>query len=125
MKQRGRSVLALYIDELFLMPPQSQCHCFCNLCKGNTLLSSFRVKQHLKIYGLWEANKSHDDPAAAKKSRVDNEGDHSSDSEPEGPEAYYADDATCIKEDHGDYDSDGNHQAHLVSGSTSAKVHLQ
>ena len=27
-------------------------HCFCNLCKGNSLFSRYRIQKHVKLYGL-------------------------------------------------------------------------
>ena len=32
--------------------------CFCNVCKGKNSLTRYKIKQHLKIYGSWSAQKS-------------------------------------------------------------------
>ena len=98
--------------------PRSGRHCFCNLCKGNALLSSFKLKQHLTTYGLWDTKKSSDDKAAAKKSRVDESDSSASDREPD-------DDDTHIEEEHGDYDSDIDYQVGSANSPASAKVRLQ
>lgn len=69
-------------------------HCFCNLCKGNSRLSRFKVKQHVKLYGLWVSKDSKDYAAAAKKVKVDVDSS-ASDSDQES----VADDSMCIAED--------------------------
>ena len=45
--------------------------CFCTLCKGAVLQSSYKVKQHTSLYGLWYSKKSMEGPPAAKKSKTD------------------------------------------------------
>ena len=52
--------------------------CFCILCKGRVLLSSYQIKQPVKIYGLGDA-KSATGRSTAEKLRAD-EGDSSSES---------------------------------------------
>lgn len=42
--------------------------------------SSYKVKQHLKFYGLWDSKKSIEGPSTAKKSRI-NESDSSTNSD--------------------------------------------
>ena len=99
-------------------------HCFCNICKGHTRLSSFKVKQHVKLYGLWVLKDSHSDTTATKKAKVVvDSSDHSSDSDSDQESA--ADDNMCIAEDHSANDNDGNYLEELASGSGSPKVHFK
>lgn len=42
--------------------------------------SSYKVKQHLKLYGSWDSKKSIEGPSTAKKSRI-NESDSSTNSD--------------------------------------------
>ena len=72
-------------------------HCFCNLCKGNSRLSSFKVKQHVKLYGLWVSKESNDYAVAGKKVKVDVDLVDSSDGDSDQESA--ADDNMCIAED--------------------------
>ena len=48
--------------------------------KGEAVQSSYKVKQHLKLYGLWDSKKSIEGPSTAKKSR-NNESDSSTNSD--------------------------------------------
>lgn len=59
---------------------------FCNFCKGNVQLTRHRIKQHVKIYGLWDVEKSKGGPSTPKKSRVSS----SSESDSEAEEAHVA-----------------------------------
>ena len=70
--------------------------CLCNLCKGNSRLSNFKVKQHVKLYGLWFSKDSNDHAAAAKKVKVDVDSS-ASDSD---QESAADDNMMCIAEDH-------------------------
>ena len=97
-------------------------HCFCNFCKGNSPLSSFKVKQHAKIYGLWESKNSNDS-SAAKKPKVDVLDISESDSDSE-PEAYFTDDDTLREQNNDDFkdNGNGNYEEDLTSGPAAAKV---
>lgn len=87
--------------------------------------SSYKVKQHLKLYGLWDSKKSIEGPSTAKKSRI-NESDSSTNSDSSDSDC---DKEECIVEDRLDEycDDDGYANEFLLSGSdqeksTSAKV---
>ena len=89
--------------------------------------SSYKVKQHLKLYGLWDSKKSIEGPSTAKKSRI-NESDSSTNSDSSDSDR---DKEECIVEDRSgnEYcdDDDGYANEILLSGSdqeksTSAKV---
>ena len=96
------------------------------MCKGEAVQSSYKVKQHLKLYGLWDSKKSIEGPSPAKKSRI-NESDSSTNSDSSDSDR---DKEECIVEDRSgnEYcDDDGYANEFLLSGSdqeksTSAKV---
>ena len=82
------------------------------------------MKQHVKIYGLWDSKNSNDS-SAAKKPKVDGLDISESDSDKE-PEAYFADDDALMEENNDDFEDDGNgnyqEQENLASGPAAAKV---
>ena len=79
-------------------------------------MSSFKVKQHVKLYGLWVSEDSNDDAAAAKKVKVDVD---SSDSD---QESAADDNMCCIAEDHFANDNDGQCLEEIASSSGLPKV---
>ena len=44
--------------------------CPCTLCQGAVLQSSYKIKQHTKLYGFWYAKNSIEGPSTAKKSKL-------------------------------------------------------
>ena len=61
------------------------------LCKGDVLQSSYKVKQHTTLYGLWKSKKSIEGPSMAKKTKIDESDSSSSDSS-----------ASCSDKEHSD-----------------------
>lgn len=51
------------------------CVCLCNLCKGKSQSSRYKVQQHAKLYGAWDPKRP--------KTRRDSSASESSDSEKE------------------------------------------
>lgn len=80
------------------------------------------MKQHVKIYGLWDSKNSNDS-SAAKKPKVDGLDISESNSDSE-PEAYFADNDALMEETNDDFEDDGNgnYQEDLASGPMAAKV---
>ena len=77
----------------------SRC-CFCNFCKGNTQLTRSKIRQHEKVYGLWDANilsEAKEGPSTSKKTRYER--------------SLFANEDVLLEEEHDDYptnyDSDG------------------
>ena len=86
--------------------------CFCSLCKGEVVLSSYRKKkQHVALYGLWNSELTAG-PSSVNKSRADesDSDDSSRDQKSEKDESVVIikEDMCVVDEDVGE-DSDDHH----------------
>jgi len=48
----------------------SKRHCFCSVCKGNMVLSRYKIKKHEELYGFWNPDEG-DGPSTPKKSKLE------------------------------------------------------
>ena len=104
--------------------------CSCTLCQGAVLQSSYKIKQHTKLYGFWYAKNSIEGSSTAKKSKIAESDSSSSDSSGSDKEEYVTEDRSYPLEDHSDHRPDENSSGNdlVLSASnqdksTSAKVH--